>query len=329
MSSKLQIFSRFVAEANRMAQTSEPNLAEYGLEQLRTMLDFDCAWYGWTLQHNDHTRVYASSTIDMPHTFVDDWNIVRDQDLVAKDLRRDRRKVGLYSRNQRAQTDEMLNISERYGLRKWACAVHGRPDRATTFFVSLYRTDPHGAEWNSEEIQLLQCTVDHIFLALQAAFSRESPDADDRGADLIVDPSGFAYLGLARSGPLLRRIWSNWKGERIPPQLQQVVRKMGSHTLADEGLVVSSEPVQPSAGKSELIRVKLNLQSSLDRLSPREQQVASLLASGATHKEAACTLGSAPATVRNQTQTIYEKLGISSKAQLIDIMFREGASRRE
>jgi DNA-binding NarL/FixJ family response regulator len=44
---------------------------------------------------------------------------------------------------------------------------------------------------------------------------------------------------------------------------------------------------------------------------------------------AAQALGSAPTTVRNQTQAIYDKLGIHSRAQLIDLVLREDGATPE
>jgi DNA-binding NarL/FixJ family response regulator len=40
------------------------------------------------------------------------------------------------------------------------------------------------------------------------------------------------------------------------------------------------------------------------------------LSDGKSHKEVARLLGLAPATVRNQTQSIYAKLGVDNRANL-------------
>jgi DNA-binding CsgD family transcriptional regulator len=62
--------------------------------------------------------------------------------------------------------------------------------------------------------------------------------------------------------------------------------------------------------------VHLSVHSTLSGLSPREREVAGLFASGMTNKQVARALGTSPSTVRNQVVRIYEKLGISSKAEL-------------
>ncbi len=53
-----------------------------------------------------------------------------------------------------------------------------------------------------------------------------------------------------------------------------------------------------------------------DLLTRREAEVARLLADGKSHKEAARRLAVAPSTVRNQTQSIYSKLGVNSRAEM-------------
>lgn len=332
MNSKLYMFSQFVAELHKLGREADLNVAEYGLERLRSMLGFDCAWYGWARLIGDRTTVHASSTIDLPDSFANFWSTMENQDLVAKALRQDRGRVGIYDRAQPSQTEGMIDLSERYNLRRWACAMHNRPNRKTAFFVSVYRTDFRDQQWGAEDLQLLQCVVDHIFLAMQAAVGRAGGRAEGEQATLVVDPAGFAHLGLDGSKGFLKMVWPGWEGERLPKPLRQVAQRSGTFMLKNEGIVVSCEKDNVTGGQSELMRIRLNTLSKVDRLTSREREVASLLASGATHKEAALALGSAPATIRNQTRTIYEKLGINSRAQLADLVLhrsRHAAGRSE
>jgi DNA-binding NarL/FixJ family response regulator len=66
----------------------------------------------------------------------------------------------------------------------------------------------------------------------------------------------------------------------------------------------------------QLHRLSLRRLTRFDLLTRREQEVASLLADGKSHKEAARILSVAPATIRNQTQSIYSKMGVASRAEL-------------
>jgi DNA-binding NarL/FixJ family response regulator len=65
-----------------------------------------------------------------------------------------------------------------------------------------------------------------------------------------------------------------------------------------------------------LRRLTLRRLTRIDMLTPREREVAHALSDGHSHKEVARLLGLAPATVRNQTQAIYQKLGVDNRASL-------------
>jgi DNA-binding NarL/FixJ family response regulator len=62
--------------------------------------------------------------------------------------------------------------------------------------------------------------------------------------------------------------------------------------------------------------------SPLDQLSPRERQVATLFARGASAKAIAEQLGVAPTTARNHLQNLYAKLGVSQRAELLAVVSR-------
>ena len=57
--------------------------------------------------------------------------------------------------------------------------------------------------------------------------------------------------------------------------------------------------------------------SSRRELSERETEVAELYARGDTYKAIARTLNIAPATVRKHLNSIYQKLGVANKIELL------------
>ena len=65
--------------------------------------------------------------------------------------------------------------------------------------------------------------------------------------------------------------------------------------------------------------LKASKLSQLARLSVREQEVASLVCTGASNKEVACKLGKSVLTVKAQLQSIYGKLGITGRGRLISL----------
>lgn len=58
----------------------------------------------------------------------------------------------------------------------------------------------------------------------------------------------------------------------------------------------------------------------LERLSPRESEVAQLMAEGLSTKAIAAKLGSSAHTVRNQRTSIFRKMNVQSVVELVRIM---------
>jgi DNA-binding NarL/FixJ family response regulator len=54
----------------------------------------------------------------------------------------------------------------------------------------------------------------------------------------------------------------------------------------------------------------------MNKLTPKEQQIAKLVAQGLTNKEIAQRLGSSPFTVRNQVKIIIRKLELKNRIQV-------------
>jgi DNA-binding CsgD family transcriptional regulator len=57
------------------------------------------------------------------------------------------------------------------------------------------------------------------------------------------------------------------------------------------------------------------------RLTQREKQVLDLLCSGASYREVARVLGIAEGTVQTYVKSLYEKLGVSSKAEAVRVAY--------
>jgi DNA-binding NarL/FixJ family response regulator len=58
----------------------------------------------------------------------------------------------------------------------------------------------------------------------------------------------------------------------------------------------------------------------IDLLSPREREVATRFAGGASFKEVASALSLVPATVRHHLRTVYSELGIADKTGLVTMV---------
>ena len=110
-----------------------------------------------------------------------------------------------------------------------------------------------------------------------------------------------AEFGQASQGARLPTVLMEWMRERPEPFV--------GRTFAAVHRV-----------RKDLLFIRLRPLCAADSLPPRQREAAELMAQGFTHKEAARRLGRAPATVRNQMQEVYRKLGVRSAAALAQVL---------
>ncbi len=87
--------------------------------------------------------------------------------------------------------------------------------------------------------------------------------------------------------------------------------------VADGGAYLQGEVVAPLISE-------VRKGSSPARLSPRENEVLQLVARGYENKQIATELGIAEATVKTYLRGIFERLGVSSRAEAVAVGLREG-----
>jgi DNA-binding CsgD family transcriptional regulator len=59
-------------------------------------------------------------------------------------------------------------------------------------------------------------------------------------------------------------------------------------------------------------------------LTPREREALELLCSGASYREVGRSMGIAESTAQTHVKSIYEKLGVCSKAEAVRVVFETG-----
>jgi DNA-binding CsgD family transcriptional regulator len=80
------------------------------------------------------------------------------------------------------------------------------------------------------------------------------------------------------------------------------------------------EQLRPTLSLGEALHKRSN-SAALSVLSPREREVASYVSLGLTNREIGLACGTSPNTVHHQLQTIFRKLEVASRAELVSIMF--------
>ncbi|MDK3075267.1 LuxR C-terminal-related transcriptional regulator [Sedimentitalea sp. JM2-8] len=174
-------------------------------------------------------------------------------------------------------------------------------------FVGLC-ADNKSMTFSDTERMLKQMLMPHLSQALR--MNRElwiGRAAMEHEAIALVDREGWVLCSQGLFHDLARQEWRGG-GARLPVDVMDVLKrgKRWRGELLDARM--------SRFGSNYFVH--LSRHPTLSGLSPREREVAGLFASGMTNKQVARTLGTSPSTVRNQVVRIYEKLGVSSKAEL-------------
>lgn len=301
---ELQAFSRFVGALHEARRDLDgPALLDWAAEELSGIIGFDAAWLGWADMTPPSVEIIGTTVHNLPADYVAFWNVIRTQDLLASDVKNMKTEGRLwaqYDRDGDRQTDGMMALADRYGLRKLSVVTRAQDPLRPQLFISAYRGGTSARSLDTGELTFLSCALDHM----QGMLDR----ASDGGAGdlrLLVDTQGRPVAGSAAALTL----WSGWRDEpgRGGATFDDFLDARGFNVLASPTAL---------AGGHKLTELRLIPRRMLDNFSAREREVAELIAEGFTHKEIARELGIAPTTVRNQTARIFEKAGVSSRAAL-------------
>ena len=303
----------------RVRDTDAQGLARWAVEELSQTLGYDCAWYGWAQLVPNGVQIHANSTLNLPEDYYESWSEISEQDLLAEGVWNNPGRASSYDRGGHTHTDGMVALSDTYGLRKMATAMHLRPGRVASFYVSGYRSGQTTAAWSEQELDFLQCAVEQISSAMTFSGAEINANGHPNAVSIFVNPNGVGILGLQNLRAQLGNFWPDWEGDRLPECLRLLLDQPGEHILTDRNLVVTCEAA-PGLNNMGLRKLTLRFLTRFDMLTHREREVAKVLADGKSHKETARMLGVAPATIRNQTQSIYTKLNVDNRANLAAIV---------
>lgn len=320
MKSSLNLFSKFVSEMQTRVKTDDAEgLARWAVGELSETLGFDAAWYGWADISPDGVEIHANASLNLPDDYYDTWLTMADEDLLAAQMLENPGTVATYNRVGERQTEGMVHLADTYGLKKIATAMHTRPGRVASFYLSSYRVGRHVRDWGQTEQEFLQCAVDQLSDAMKLSANEPGRAETPGEVSIFVNENGIGILGLNALREQLGAFWPGWDGDELPARLRSLIREPGEHILTDRELVVRCEDVPGLQGMG-LRKLTLRKLTPFDLLTHREREVARTLAAGKSHKEAARILGVAPATIRNQTQAVYSKLGIDNRASLVSLL---------
>lgn len=286
---------------------------------VREVLPFDSSMWGTATTTPQGIDIHTIHLHNQPGEMLTAYEELKHLDTAAQAVGQPGRSTVAFNAREWFHAREQAPLRD-YGRRfeQANCFISSEfnPDTNFVHWVSLFRADEQ-ARCTEAEKDLLALLTPHVMQALTLnrvahLDQLEKPRLDGQGS-AISDLRGTVYHADAAFEALLKNEWTGWRGNRLPaPLLDSCVRGQAQHTGA--------ATVVTHRAEHGLLFLRARPRGRVDDLTPREHTVAELVARGSTHKEIAQMLGRSPATVRNQIRSVYDKLGITNIAGLIDAL---------
>jgi DNA-binding CsgD family transcriptional regulator len=311
-------FSQFLLELYGLApRTPSPAFCDAVLKLLERIVPFDSGLWGAFTVTPGGPRPHWGHLHRLPPEMLADYERVKQHDLVNQELiAHPGRTVAVALRQaERTAHPDVVAHARRWGMEHILATVLLESPLNLYTAIRLYRADP-ARHYTASERRIKQAVMPHLVAAwhMNALQLLDMPARARDGAArarALVDRFGVIHNAEPGLADLLRRELHKWQGPSLPPSLLSMVRGDESE---HEGKAIVFTRLRVLEDGTFVIG--LRSRSRVDSLSARELEVAREFASGKTHKQVAASLSTSPATVRSQLQTVYAKLGVSTKVDL-------------
>lgn len=221
------------------------------------------------------------------------------------------------------QTAIHREFSSPGGVEHAMMIVEHNPITDLAEIICLFRGDA-AAPFRDDEKALLEHLTPHMVAAWRQSQLAHHHRAAVTGAGVglsghesyaVTDDQGLVHAAGEDFCLALRDVSPGWLGPRFPEALRDLV--VGNRT----SLVVGEyEFTARRANERRLFAV--SRQVGAFGLTPAETRVARLYAEGLSQRDIALRHQVSPATVRNQLASVYQKLGVHSKLDLLRALNR-------
>ncbi len=316
-------FNRFLLDLYRLAQESPIDaFQDAALGLLRGLLPFDSSMWGTATNTERGIDIHTIHLHEQPVEMLQSYEQVKHLDTAAQAAGQGRGRVlGFNARHWFDRPEQAPILAHGVRHRQANVFIASDYDPSTRFvhWLTLFRADER-ARCTSAETALLTVLSPHVMQALTLnriahlgrreatePVGRAAAIGDARGVLSHVDPRFLALLAAEWARPDGTRV------DRLPAPLVAHFQR-GETTWTGHATVVTRRL------EHGLLFLRARPRVAADDLTPRERVVAELAAGGHTHKEIARRVGRAPATVRNQIRSVYQKLGVTHVAGLIEAL---------
>lgn len=315
---RFDAFSALLLELYRVS--AEEPLETYQdavLNLIKPLVPFDtCMWGTATYLPGQGMDIHTIHLHEQSQDMIDEYAPLKHMDSCAAEMS----GLPLVTRGFHCATRfadrslaEYREYLRRFGHENVFISAHTNPETGATQWMSLFRADID-QHCRVDEVRMLDLLSPHLMQGLRHNRARHLERVTSNGGEvsdaLIADARGVIHYSTPGCDEMLRaEFGENFSRGRLPSPLL-------AWMCAEPRSFVGRHLVASHRVRKDLLYVRLRLPRAVDRLAPRQREAAELMAQGLSHKEAAQRLGRSPATVRNQMQDVYRKLGVRSVAAL-------------
>lgn len=315
-------FSQLLLKLHQGCREAEPGyFRSWALNELRDIVPFDTAF--WASAKFDkvsgNAQIHSDHVEGLPSSFGQDYGAVAHLDPLLQRVRTLPDCCIAHSVSPRADCQTGFGVfAHRHRLNHSISMLMMDLVTRLDSWITLYRAESAPAFSETEQV-LYEQIVPHLIETWRANRLEHvhrlcQADARTVFSAAIVDRQLMLHPADDRFTSLLHMEWADWNGPAPPRPLRDLATGQSSDVFVGSAILASA------CALSDMRVLRVRAKNGRDRLGTREREVAGLYASGHSYKRIAQELGLSPSTVSNQLSTIYDKLKISSKAQLASLL---------
>jgi DNA-binding CsgD family transcriptional regulator len=304
---------QFISRLYRSTQHIDlSQFRHWALNALQTLIDFDAAI--WSSGHLSTRTFHTHTTIGLPQSFPDTLIKFLPINPISKPLFTN---IGEPVDMSDVMNDEDFFSSELYkqvfqpyGIKRILSSVHIDKRSGIYTLLTLYRKD-HTNRFNPPERECYQRALYHMLSASsQACFiNLTAVDQDKIAHAAICDKHGIYHEVESNFLDLMEEHFFERTNQTLPFPVPEAGKKITINQLS-----ITTQSL------GDLYRITVRLMTPLDELTARELEVVEGVTQGLSFKQIAKELSLSPSTISNHLYRIYQKLKITNRSELADLM---------
>ncbi|WP_193751608.1 helix-turn-helix transcriptional regulator [Sphingomonas sanguinis] len=306
------------------AEMDAQRFSRFAIEELCSIVGANMAWWGAFALPRSELEVRGSVKCGLPATWDAEWQAARRDDFISDTILGIRnRAVHVLSKDIPAD-NRLWVMAETFDIEQALAVAVDLGDRSGHMFVSLYRNTGRNSYTEDDRIAA-ELLVPHLLGAwrinLDGQVRGVSDDSRGKIARAFVDVHDRIVQTDSAFPIIVAALFPTWHGDRLPFALGDAAR----YSIEHGGSWVNGPRFAARASPAGWLRlIEVRRRSLIDRLTPRQHEIATLVAQGASYKEIAQRTQLTPSTVRTYIRDVYGLLGVNNKAALAMLIGEPG-----